>query len=71
MLEGLLDDSSGRSFAWIGHPDYATSDPGSSVANRLTPIIRFRVHDYGTSNDRVLRPLDGNVAHGDLKMPLG
>ena len=58
----------GRSFPWIGYTDYATSDPRSSVANWLTPIIWFRVDDYRTSEDRVFRSLDGNVAHGDFIM---
>ena len=58
----------GRSFPWIGYADYATSNPGSSVANRLTPIIWFRVDDYRTSEDWVLLSLDGNVVHDDLIM---
>ena len=58
----------GRSFPWIGYTDYATSNPGSGVANGLTPIIWFRVDDYGTSDDRVLLALDGNVSHGDFIM---
>ena len=61
-------DSPGRSFPWIGYTDYATSDPGASVSNRLTPIIWFCVDDYRTSKDRVLLSLDGNVAHGDFIM---
>ena len=61
---GLLYDSPGRSFPWIGHTDYATSNPGSSIADRLTPIIWFRVDDYCMSDDRVFLSLDGNVAHG-------
>ena len=65
---GLLYDSPGRSFAWIGYADYATSNPGSGVANGLTPIIWFRVDDDGASEDRVLLSLDGNVAHGDFIM---
>jgi hypothetical protein len=65
---GLLYDSPGRSFPWIGYTDYATGDPGSSVADRLTPIIWFRVDDYCTSEDRVLLSLNGNVAHGDFIM---
>ena len=68
MLEGPLYGWQGRSFAWIGYPDYATCNPGSSVANRLTPIIWFRVDNYCTSEDRVLLSLDGNVAHGDFIM---
>src|ERR1039457_2210193 len=65
---GLLYDSPGRSFPWIGHTDYATSNPGSSISNWLTPIIWFRVDDYCTSEDRVLLSLDGDVAHGDFIM---
>lgn len=65
---GLLYIWPGRSFSWIGYTDYATSNPGSSVTNRLTPIIWFRMDDYGTSEDRVLLSLYGNVAHGDFIM---
>jgi len=58
----------GGSFPWIGYTDYATSDPGSSIADRLTPIIWLRVDDHCTSEDWVLLSLDGNVAHGDFIM---
>ena len=58
----------GRSFPWIGYTDYATSNPGSGVANGLTPIIWFGVDDYCTSEDRVLLSLNGNVAYGDFIM---
>ena len=68
MGVGLLYIWPGRSFPWIGYTDYATSNPGSSVANRLTPIIWFRVDDYPTSEDWILLSLDGNVVHGDLIM---
>ena len=63
-----LNSLASRSFPWIGYTDYATSNPGSSIADRLTPIIWFRVDDYCTSDDRVLLSLDGNVAHGDFIM---
>jgi hypothetical protein len=63
-----LYDSQGRSFPWIGYTDYAASNPGSGIANRLTSIIWFRVDDNSTSKDRVLLSLDGNVAYGDLVM---
>ena len=58
------------SFPRTGYADYATANPGAGVANRLTPIIWFRVNDHGTPEDRVLLSHDRNVAHGDFIMGL-